>query len=71
MGIVFQSDRLVDDLSALENVFLPLLPRGYPLAECRQLAMSALGRLQVDGLATETTSTRLTTSRSNVRGVVS
>ena len=55
VGIVFQSDRLVDDLSALENVFLPLLPRGYPLAECRQLAMSALGRLQVDGLATETT----------------
>ena len=54
VGIVFQSDRLISDLSAIENVYLPLIPRGYNLRDCRRLATQALGRLHVDGLATET-----------------
>jgi putative ABC transport system ATP-binding protein len=51
VGIVFQSDRLISDLSAMENVFLPLVPRGYSLTNCRQLAVEALGRLSADRLA--------------------
>jgi ABC-type lipoprotein export system ATPase subunit len=53
VGIVFQSDRLIGDLSAMENVFLPLVPRGYRPGECRRLAIKALRRLQADGFATE------------------
>jgi len=54
VGIVFQSDRLISDLSAMENVLLPLVPRRYSLADCRRLAVEALSRLQADGLAAET-----------------
>lgn len=54
VGIVFQSDRLISDLSAMENVFLPLVPRGFRLAECRRLAIKALRELQADGFASET-----------------
>lgn len=53
VGIVFQSDRLIGDLSAMENVFLPLVPRGFSLGECRRLAVKALERLQIDGLAAD------------------
>lgn len=54
VGIVFQSDRLISDLSAMENVFLPLVPRGYSLTKCRQLAVEALSRLEADRLAPDT-----------------
>ena len=54
VGIVFQSDRLISDLSAIENVYLPLIPRGYNLSDCRRFAVQALGRLGADGLASET-----------------
>ena len=54
VGIVFQSDRLISDLSAIENVYLPLIPRGYNLSDCRRLAAQALGRLRANGLASET-----------------
>jgi ABC-type lipoprotein export system ATPase subunit len=53
VGIVFQSDRLIGDLSALENVFLPLLPRGYRMPDCRALAIETLGRLKASGLSAE------------------
>ncbi|MGD8721014.1 MAG: ATP-binding cassette domain-containing protein, partial [Desulfobacterales bacterium] len=51
VGIVFQHDRLLGDLSAVENVLLPLVPRGGDLKECRRSALAALGRLNVDPLA--------------------
>jgi ABC-type lipoprotein export system ATPase subunit len=50
-GIVFQHDRLLGDLSAVENVLLPLIPRGGGLKECRRSALAALSRLRVDPLA--------------------
>ncbi|MFZ0614626.1 MAG: ATP-binding cassette domain-containing protein [Desulfobacterales bacterium] len=53
VGIVFQHDRLLGDLSAVENVLLPLIPRGGNLAECRQAALAALDRLNVGPLAQE------------------
>ncbi len=53
VGIVFQHDRLLGDLSAVENVLLPLIPRGGGLAECRPAALAALGRLKVGPLAEE------------------
>ena len=51
VGIVFQHDRLLGDLSAVENVLLPLIPRGGGLKECRRSALAALSRLSVDPLA--------------------
>ncbi|MGA8239302.1 MAG: ATP-binding cassette domain-containing protein [Desulfobacterales bacterium] len=51
VGIVFQHDRLLGDLSAVENVVLPLIPRGSGLKECRRSALAALSRLSVDPLA--------------------
>ncbi len=51
VGIVFQHDRLLGDLSAVENVLLPLIPRGGGLKECRRSALAALSRLSVDQLA--------------------
>ena len=51
VGIVFQHDRLLGDLSAVENVLLPLIPRGGNLKECRRSALAALRRLSVDPLA--------------------
>ncbi len=51
VGIVFQHDRLLGDLSAVENVLLPLIPQGSSLKECRRLALAALGRMSVDALA--------------------
>jgi ABC-type lipoprotein export system ATPase subunit len=51
VGIVFQHDRLLGDLSAVENVLLPLIPRGCGLKESRRSALAALSRLNVDPLA--------------------
>jgi lipoprotein-releasing system ATP-binding protein len=51
VGIVFQHDRLLGDLSAVENVLLPLIPRGSGLKESRRSALAALSRLRVDPLA--------------------
>ncbi len=51
VGIVFQHDRLLGDLSAVENVLLPLIPQGSSLKECRRSALAALGRMSVDALA--------------------
>ncbi len=53
VGIVFQHDRLLEDLSAVENVLLPLIPRGGGLKECRRSALAALVRLKVGALAEE------------------
>jgi ABC-type lipoprotein export system ATPase subunit len=51
VGIVFQHDRLLGDLSTVENVLLPLIPRGGSLKECRRSALAALSRLSVCPLA--------------------
>jgi len=53
VGIVFQHDRLLGDLSAVENVLLPLIPMSGGLMDCRRLALAALERLKVGPLAEE------------------
>ncbi|PIE18256.1 MAG: hypothetical protein CSA66_04920 [Proteobacteria bacterium] len=42
VGMATQDPRLLDDLSALENVILPLVPRGVGVDEARERARAAL-----------------------------
>ncbi len=42
LGYVFQDYALVPELSALENVLIPLIMRGYSDAVCREKALKAL-----------------------------
>ena len=51
VGIVFQDLHLLEDLTALENVMLPLIPRGLPVGELRQKARLAMDRLGAADLA--------------------
>ena len=44
-GFVFQDYALIPELRAWENVALPVLMRGTPLQEARELAVSVLDRL--------------------------
>ncbi len=45
LGYVFQDYALVPELTALENVMIPLLMRGISKAEAKKLAMAALNRV--------------------------
>ena len=51
VGFMFQEDLLIDTLTVLENVELPLLARGVPRRRRRELALEALERLGIRGLA--------------------
>lgn len=48
IGFIFQGFNLIPSLSALENVELPLVYRGMPKAERRQISIDALGRVGLD-----------------------
>jgi ABC-type lipoprotein export system ATPase subunit len=50
-GIVFQRPYLIDDLTVLENVILPLVPIGIDRNTCRRRANNWLERLGIDHLA--------------------
>ncbi|MFC1642986.1 ABC transporter ATP-binding protein [Myxococcota bacterium] len=45
VGIGFQRPELWPELTALENVMVPLVPRGYPLHEIRRRGRAALARV--------------------------
>ena len=51
MGFVFQSCHLWAELTALENVILPMIPRGETLARLRTMGMESLMKLGVEDLA--------------------
>lgn len=48
IGFIFQGFNLIPSLSALENVELPLVYRGMPKAERRQISIDALERVGLD-----------------------
>jgi putative ABC transport system ATP-binding protein len=49
LGYVFQNYALVPDLSAEENVMLPLLMRGYVWAEAKAMARAAIDGVGLEG----------------------
>ena len=49
LGYVFQNYALVPDLSAEENVMLPLLMRGYKWAESKAMAREAIDGVGLEG----------------------
>ena len=51
VGIVFQSTHLWPELTPLENVILPLIPRGLPLAAVRAMGMESMEMFEVFHLA--------------------
>ena len=48
IGFIFQNFNLLPKLSALENVELPLIYRGVPVKNRRELAMDALNKVGLD-----------------------
>jgi len=51
VGIVFQHPRLLIDLTVLENVMLPMIPRISSIARLRQHGYEALEKLDISHLA--------------------
>jgi len=51
VGIVFQHPHLIDEFTVLENVILPLIPRGTSLTQLRELAWQALDTFGISHLA--------------------
>ncbi|MEJ2164341.1 MAG: ATP-binding cassette domain-containing protein [Desulfobacterales bacterium] len=51
VGIVFQHPRLINELTVLENVVLPLIPRSSSLSRLRQRGYEALEKLGISHLA--------------------
>jgi putative ABC transport system ATP-binding protein len=49
LGYVFQNYALVPDLSAEENVMIPLLMRGYTWAEAKNMAHTAIDGVGLEG----------------------
>ena len=54
LGIVLQHPRLLNELTALENVLLPIIPRMKSIAGLRQRGYEALERLEISHLAGQT-----------------
>ncbi len=48
IGIIFQQFNLIQELSAVENVYLPVLPEGKPPEELRAKALELLERLEIE-----------------------
>jgi ABC-type lipoprotein export system ATPase subunit len=53
VGIVFQSHHLLRDLTVLENVLVPMIPRNTAMRRCRQRALELMEQLGIAQLAAE------------------
>lgn len=53
IGIVFQHPRFISELTVLENVILPMIPRGISITQLRNLARQALDILGISHLANQ------------------
>ncbi len=51
IGFVFQAHHLLPEFTALENVCIPALIKGTPMAVARERAMELLGVMKVEGRA--------------------
>jgi len=51
VGIVFQHPRFINEFTVLENVILPMIPRGTSLTQLRKLAWEALDTFGIPHLA--------------------
>jgi len=51
VGIIFQQPHLINNFTALENVILPMIPRGYSISQLRKLASEALDTFEISHLA--------------------
>lgn len=51
VGLVFQNPHLLSGLTVLENVMLPLVPRGHAVGRLREQALAALERTEIVHLA--------------------
>jgi ABC-type lipoprotein export system ATPase subunit len=51
VGIVFQKPHLINGFTVLENVILPVIPRGASITQLRKLAWEALDTLGISHLA--------------------
>jgi ABC-type lipoprotein export system ATPase subunit len=51
VGIIFQHPHLINDFTVLENVILPMIPRGNSISQLRKLAWEALDTFEISHLA--------------------
>ena len=51
IGVVFQFPNLLQDLTVLENVMVPMIPRGAVLGEVTQRCLEVLGEVRLSHLA--------------------
>ena len=54
VGIVFQHPHLINEFTVLENVILPMIPRGKSISQLRKLAWQALDTCEISHLAKQT-----------------
>ena len=53
VGIIFQQPHLINEFTVLENVILPLIPRGNSISQLRKLAWEALDTFEISHLANQ------------------
>jgi ABC-type lipoprotein export system ATPase subunit len=51
VGIIFQHHHLINEFTALENIILPMIPRGNSISQLRKLAWDALDTFEISHLA--------------------
>ena len=53
VGIIFQQPHFINDFTVLENVILPMIPRGNSISQLRKLAWEALDTFEISHLANQ------------------